>query len=64
MPFIKKEQAIKEMMDYCIENNVTEFHILADYAKENQYKTWFRYLVDDTEIMVDFINDLKTKSNK
>lgn len=58
MAFIKKEQAIAEMMDYCVEKDVTNFADLFSYCSKEKYN-WFRHICNEdvARIMVDFIND-------
>lgn len=43
--------AIKEMLNYVKENNITEFQDLMDYAMVEQ-EEWFRYLCDNSAYIV------------
>ena len=43
---------IKKMMQYCSDNNVTEFYELMDYAMEEHYEDWFPLLCDNSAYIV------------
>lgn len=58
---------IRDMMRYCIDNDITNFSDLLLYASENN-ESWFRCLVDNgTYVIKEFLKSLsygyKTKNN-
>jgi hypothetical protein len=53
-----KAETIKEMEEYIDENNITEFWVFAEVAKEN--KKWYRILTTDrTEYFAMYIESRK-----
>lgn len=56
----EKYEFIGQMMDFCIENNITEFADLLLYAKNNESETWFPLLADScTIVMQHFLSSLR-----
>ena len=47
-----KYVAISEMMDFCKKYNITNFALLADYAREHN-QGWFRTLADTSTVFMD-----------
>ena len=46
-----KYKAIKEMMQYCIENRIYSYAQLLEYASENRFD-WFRVLCDNGTVVI------------
>lgn len=49
---------VKEMLDFVQEHNITEFFELVDYARENEFDTWFSFLSRHSCYMI--INYIKS----
>lgn len=55
-----KLEKYNEMIQYCKENNITNYAEFVDYCNDNKYD-WFKILCDETEemhIMVDYFKEL------
>lgn len=46
-----KYQAIKDMIDYCRDNNIVEYCDILDYARNNR-EDWFRCLCDSSTFVI------------
>ena len=49
---------VKDMLDFVQEHNITEFFELVDYARENEFDTWFSFLSRHSCYMI--INYIKS----
>ena len=60
----ERRKLVGEMMDWCRENQITQYVDLADYAKANR-EDWFRTLVDNsTMVMYRYLRSLEDKLQK
>lgn len=56
-------EAIKEMLNYVKEHNISEFQDLMDYAMAEQ-EEWFRYLCDNSAYIVqEYIKSVRHRKN-
>lgn len=46
-------KAISEMCDFIIENDIREYRDLFDYARQNEFDTWFPALCDNCSFMAE-----------
>lgn len=44
---------VNKMIDYIVQNNVTEFYELMDYARTERYEDWFPLLCDNSAYIVE-----------
>lgn len=53
---IDKYKAIREMVEYCKENNIVRFSQLVEYSMEERFD-WFRVLCDSTYLVKSYLRD-------
>lgn len=49
----ERHKIIDEMMQFVLDNHITEFQDLCDYARENKFETWFSCLCDNSTIVME-----------